>query len=425
MISSSMERPAAAQEGARPVFAAGVPGWLALLLGFLTAVGPISTDIYLPAFPAMEQSFHTTAGNVQFTLAIWFMGLAIGQLSVGPLADRYGRRMPLLVGNALYAAASAVCAFAPDVTTFSAARFVASIGASASLVVPTACVRDVVSDRAAGARMMSRLIMVMGVVPILAPMLGGLVVEFVSWRIIFWASAVYGVACVALVLWVLPETLPYQKRQSLSPITLLTRYVALLGDRGYSVYAMVTACSTFMSFSYLTAAPFVFVRLFHFSPLHFSMLFGVMAVFMIGASQVNGLLVGRVDPGRLLSGGVVLSVVGTVLMVGVSLWGGWYASPASKGYEVWLVIATMVLALAPTGIIFPNAMMMALADHPSQAGAASALAGTLQYVLGALAGVVVGLFAATSALPMAGCMCLGALMMLGMHMLRPTGRGGA
>lgn len=422
MTSSSVVRPPSAQEAVRPVFAEGIPGWFSLLLGFLTAVGPISTDIYLPAFPAMEQSFHTSAGNVQFTLAIWFVGLAIGQLSVGPLADRYGRRMPMLVGNLLYAAASAVCAFAPDVTTFSVARFVASVGASASLVVPTACVRDVVSDRAAGARMMSRLIMVMGVVPILAPMLGGLVVEFASWRLIFWASAVYGVVCVALVLWVLPETLPYQKRQALSPVTLVTRYVSLFWDRGYNTYAMITAFSTFMSFSYLTAAPFVFVQLFHFSPLHFSMLFGVMSVFMIGASQVNGLLVGRVDTGRLLHGAVAMSVLGTLLMVGVSIWGVWYAPAAYRQYEVWLVIGTMVLALAPTGIIFPNAMMMALADHPSQAGAASALAGTLQYVLGALAGVVVGQFAATSSLPMAGCMCFGALMMLCMHMFRPAVR---
>ncbi|MFT8783668.1 multidrug effflux MFS transporter [Acetobacter syzygii] len=419
---SSIAQSSAGQAATKPVFANGVPGWFSLLLGFLTAVGPISTDIYLPAFPAMEQSFHTSAGNVQFTLAVWFVGLAIGQLSVGPLADRYGRRMPLLVGNALYAVASAICAFAPDVTTFSVARFVASVGASASLVVPTACVRDVVSDRAAGARMMSRLIMVMGVVPILAPMLGGLVVEFVSWRIIFWASAVYGVVCVALVLWILPETLPYQKRQALSPMTLVTRYVTLLWDKGYGIYAMMTAFSTFMSFSYLTAAPFVFVQLFHFSPLHFSMLFGVMSVFMIGASQVNGLLVGRVDPGRLLYGAVAMAVLGTVLMVGVSVWSVWYASAASREYEVWLLIGTMVLALAPTGIIFPNAMTMALADHPAQAGAASALAGTLQYVLGALAGVVVGQFAATSSLPMAGCMCFGAVMMLCMHVFRPADR---
>jgi DHA1 family bicyclomycin/chloramphenicol resistance-like MFS transporter len=150
------------------------------------------------------------------------------------------------------------------------------------------------------------------------------------------------------------------------------------------------------------------------------MLFGVMSVFMIGASQVNGLLVGRVDPARLLHGAVALSVLGTVLMVGVSVWGCWYAPVAYRPYEVWLVIGTMVIALAPTGIIFPNAMMMALADHPAQAGAASALAGTLQYVLGALAGVLVGQFAATSSLPMAGCMGFGALMMLCMHTFRPA-----
>lgn len=415
-----MASPSAVRDAGTSFIGGRIPMWVPVLLGFLTAVGPISTDIYLPAFPAMEQTFHTSAGNVQFTLSIWFVGLAIGQITVGPLSDRFGRRSPMLIGNALYAVASAVCAFAPDITTFSIARFVASVGASASLVIPTACVRDMVPDRNAGARMMSQLVMVMGVVPILAPMLGGLVVEFVSWRIIFWASAAYGAICVALILFVLPETLPYDRRVALSPFTLVTRYVTLIRDRAFASHALITAFSTFMSFSYLTAAPFVFVQLFHFSPLHFSMLFGFFAVFMIGASQVNGLLVGRIDSSKLLMGAICLSVTGGILLVAVSLWSAWYAPPAWQPYEVWLVIAAMLLALAPTGIIFPNAMMGALADHPSLAGAASALAGTLQYVLGAVAGVVVGQFPAVSAIPMAGCMCCGAILMFLMGLLRPN-----
>ena len=141
---------------------------------------------------------------------------------------------------------------------------------------------------------------------------------------------------------------------------------------------------------------------------------------MIGASQVNGLLVGRIDSGKLLMGAICLSVTGGILLVAVSLWSAWYAPPAWQPYEVWLVIAAMLLALAPTGIIFPNAMMGALADHPSLAGAASALAGTLQYVLGAVAGVVVGQFPAVSAIPMAGCMCCGAILMFLMGLLRPN-----
>lgn len=416
MAFASVSRESAAQKNP---FENGVPGWVPLLLGFLTAVGPISTDIYLPAFPAMEQTFHTDAGNVQMTLSIWFVGLAMGQLSVGPLSDRFGRRGPMLVGNFVYAIASAVCAFAPDIATFTIARFVASIGASASLVVPTACVRDLVPDRNAGAKMLSRLVMVMGVVPILAPMLGGLVVAMTSWRVIFWASAAYGAICVLLVLWLLPETLPYQKRVALSPMTLVTRYLGLLRDRGFSAHALVTGFSTFMQFSYLTAASFVFIKMFGFSPLHFSMLFGVFSVFMIGASQVNGFLVGRIDSGKLLQGAVLVSVLGGAILLGLVIWGQWYAGPIWQHYQVWFIIAAMLVTLAPTGIIFPNAMMGALADHPSLAGAAAALAGTMQYVLGALAGVALGQFATTSALPMAACMFFGSLMMLLMCTFRP------
>lgn len=400
-------------------FENGVPGWVPLLLGFLTAVGPISTDIYLPAFPAMEETFQTDAGNVQMTLSIWFVGLALGQLSVGPLSDRFGRRGPMLVGNFIYAIASAVCAFAPDIVTFSIARFVASVGASASLVVPTACVRDLVPDRNAGAKMLSRLVMVMGVVPILAPMLGGLVVAMTSWRVIFWASAAYGAICVLLVLWLLPETLPFEKRVALSPMTLVTRYLTLLSDRGFSSHALVTGFSTFMQFSYLTAASFVFIKMFGFSPLHFSMLFGVFSVFMIGASQVNGLLVGRIDSSKLLQSAVCVSVLGGAVLLALVVWGQWYAGPTWQRYQVWFIIAAMLLTLAPTGIIFPNAMMGALADHPSLAGAAAALAGTMQYVLGALAGVALGQFSTTSALPMAACMFFGTLMMLLMCAFRP------
>lgn len=410
------------RESVSAIFPRGVPGWLPVLLGFLTAVGPISTDIYLPAFPAMEQSLHTSAGNVQMTLSIWFIGLAIGQMTMGPLADRYGRRWPMLAGNLIYGLASAVCAFAPDIITFSIARFIASLGASASLVIPTACVRDIVPDRNAGAKMMSQLVMVMGVVPILAPMLGGMVVAVTSWRIIFWASAVYGLLCVVLVLWVLPETLPYQKRVSLSPMTLVTRYLTLLRDRSFSSHALVTGFSTFMQFSYLTAASFVFIKIFGFTPFRFSMLFGIFSVFMIGASQLNGFLVGRIDSARLLVMAVLMSVLGSVLVVAVSLWGYWSASAEWRThYEVWLLIAAMVLTLAPTGFIFPNGMMGALADHPSLAGAAAALAGTMQYVLGALAGGMLGLFPTTSPLPMAGCMFFGTVMMLVMCAFRPGG----
>lgn len=404
-----------------------VPGWLPVLLGFLTAVGPISTDIYLPAFPAMVRSLHTSLSSVQMTLSIWFVGLAIGQLTVGPLSDRFGRRGPLIAGNAIFAISSAICAAAPDILTFSLARFVASVGASASLVIPTACVRDLVPDQREGAKMMSRLVMVMGVVPILAPMLGGIVVTFVSWRVIFWASAVYGLISVLLVWRVLPETLEADKRQRVSGITLITRYFTLLRHRGFVSHALISSFSTFLSFSYLTAASPIFINGFGFTPFHFSMLFGLFAVFMIGASQVNGALVSRFDPTIILTVAVAVSTFGSLALLAVSLWLGVHP-PMTTGLSasIGVVILTMLITLSPTGVIYPNATMGALADHAHMAGTASALTGTMQYIFGAVAGVLIGTLSAkgvlgdATPLPMAVGMVVGAVAMVACLPLRPA-----
>ncbi|GBQ25911.1 multidrug ABC transporter [Acetobacter estunensis NRIC 0472] len=406
-----------------------LPWWLPILLGFLTAAGPIATDIYLPAFPIMVKDLHTDLAGVQQTLSIWFIGLAIGQLTVGPMADRFGRRAPLIIGNLIFAFGSAVCAAAPDIYTFFGGRFVASLGASASLVIPTACVRDLVPDVRAGARMMSRLVMVMGVVPILAPMLGGVAVTFVSWRVIFWASTGYGVLCTLLVIRLLPETLAPDLRSRLSPISLVTRYVGLLKDRGFLSHALIVGFSTFMSFSYLTAASPVFINGFGFTPLHFSMLFGLFAIFMIGASQLNGMLVNHFSPERLLAAAVMLAAGGSLALLGVSLWvSGHMPLPPGISLEAVVTIGTMIVALGATGIIYPNAMMGALADHAKVAGAASALAGTMQYVFGALTGGLIGILSAQvfpregSPMPMTIGMLLGALMMVATLPLRPRGK---
>jgi DHA1 family bicyclomycin/chloramphenicol resistance-like MFS transporter len=167
-----------------------MPGWLPLLLGFLTAVGPLSTDMYLPAFPAIEAELGTRWGGVEGTLAAWFVGLAAGQMVQGTLADRLGRRPPLIAGTALYALASAGCALAPDMASLSIWRCAAAFGGAASAVIPRAVVRDL-ADGLAAARLMSRLMLVMGAAPVLAPSLGGLLLGAGGWRSIFWAAAAY------------------------------------------------------------------------------------------------------------------------------------------------------------------------------------------------------------------------------------------
>ncbi|WP_342627465.1 multidrug effflux MFS transporter [Nguyenibacter vanlangensis] len=410
---------------------AGFMSWIAILLGFLTAVGPVSTDIYLPAFPALEASLHAPAGSAEMTLAVWFVGLAVGQITMGPLSDRFGRRMPMLVGTLVYTLASVGCALSPGIVSFSTFRLIASLGASASLVIPSACVRDMSHGNEA-ARLMSRLVLVMGVVPILAPTLGGFVLAFTSWRSIFWASAAYGLVCTFLVARVLPETLDPANRSEFSPMALVSRYVLLVRDRGFITNALVAGFSAFMSFTYLSAAPSVFIHLFGFSPAQFGMLFGVFAVCMIGASQLNGMLVGRIDAARILGRSVGLAVLGTLAMTVVSIvmafamkGGAMKAGAMPHGLALVPLVLAMMLALGTTGIIGPNATVGAMADHPRLAGSASAFIGTLQYVLGAVAGAIVGMLPRTTPVPMAGVMLMGAVVMLMMVLLRPARRTSA
>ena len=413
----------AARSDDAPATASVAPpmNWIAILLGFLTAVGPVSTDIYLPAFPALEASLHAQAGSAEMTLAIWFVGLAIGQITMGPLSDRFGRRMPMLVGTLIYTLASVGCALAGDIWTFSSFRLLASLGASASLVIPSACVRDISYGNEA-ARLMSRLVLVMGVVPVLAPTIGGFVLSFTTWRSIFWASAAYGLVCTVLVARVLPETLPERERSILSPLALATRYVMLARDRGFITNAMIAGFGCFMSFTYLSAAPSVFIHLFGFTPAGFGMLFGVFAVCMIGASQINGVLVGRIDAGRILGMSVGTAVLGTVgmLVVSVVMAFAIRGGTTPHGLELVPLVLTMMVALGTTGIIGPNAAVGAMADHPRLAGSAAAFIGTLQYVLGAIAGAFVGMLPRTTPVPMAGVMLLGAIIMLVMVLLRPA-----
>ncbi|WP_240775336.1 MFS transporter [Neokomagataea tanensis] len=183
-----------------------IPAWLPLLLGALTAVGPVSTDIYLPAVPQMERDLHGAVGSGSLTMAAWVLGLAIGQISMGPLSDRFGRKLPLLVGMAGYTVGEIGCALSTDMTVMCVWRIFAAIMASAGLVVPNACIRDLtVGD--ASSKLMSRLTVIQGAVPILAPMLGGIALHYVDWRAIFWATVVFGAICTILVALCFPETL--------------------------------------------------------------------------------------------------------------------------------------------------------------------------------------------------------------------------
>jgi DHA1 family bicyclomycin/chloramphenicol resistance-like MFS transporter len=374
------------------------PSWLPALLGLLTAVGPISTDMYLPAFPAIEAAFGGRPGAAQVTLATWFVGLAIGQITQGTLSDRFGRRAPLILGMGLYTLASAGCALAPDLATLSSMRLLAALGGSAGMVIPRAMVRDVAEGHAA-ARLMGQLMLVMGVAPILAPALGGAVLSFADWHAIFWFGAGYGGICCAVVWWVLPDTLPRQSRVRHGPLAMLGGFGFILRERGFLSHALIGGAALFGLFAYLGGSPGVFIDRFHLSPTLYGMLFGGCAAGYILGTQINPRILPRFGAGRVLRTAIRVYLVATAVLLAVAV--------ANVG--PWYVVAVPVLVcMFSMGFVTPNATVGALARHPGRAGSASALMGTMQFCLGAVSGLLVGVLADGTARPMGALMFCGA-----------------
>lgn len=389
-----------------------MPRWLPLLLGFLTAVGPVSTDMYLPAFPAIEAELGTSRGSVGITLAAWFIGLAAGQLVQGTLADRLGRRAPLIAGTALYTVASIGCALAPDMATLAAWRCVAAFGGAASAVIPRAMVRDLADGHAAAA-LMSRLMLVMGAAPILAPTLGGLLLGAGGWRMIFWVCAAYGGLSCLLAWALLPETLPPERRVRRSAVTMLRDFVLIGRERGFITHALMGAATMFSVFTFISGAPAVYIEQFGVTPERFGLLFAASATGFIAASQANPWLLRRLGPDRvpayaLRASGVAVVVLGLAAFSGA---GGLMG-----------IVLPAVVALACTGLVFPNSAVGALSRHAGRAGSASALLGTLQFGCAAAGSALVGALADGTPRPMALLMLVGAAAALAAEALRPRQR---
>jgi DHA1 family bicyclomycin/chloramphenicol resistance-like MFS transporter len=363
--------------------------------------------MYLPAFPAMAREFHDIAAP-QYSLAAYFVGLAVGQMTQGALSDRMGRRVPLLAGLVIYTVASLGCALCWDVQSLVVFRFIAALGASAGVVIPRAMVRDL-ADGPAAAKMFSKLMLVMGVAPIAAPMLGSMVVLVGSWRVIFALCAFYGVVAVALTWWLLPDTLPLERRTRIGVVAVLLRYGAIFRERAFMTHALVAAFTSACLFAYLAATPQIFIGLYGWSAMGYAALFGVNSVAYIGYSQINPALVTRFGIAP------VITVASTgLLLVCVAL--AWLALAPHGPFAL---AGALLLSEGGFGLILPCAMVGALSRHQAHAGSASALMGTLQYSGGAVAGLAVGVLADGSARPMAGAMLLCACAVTLAASLRP------
>ncbi len=384
-----------------------IPGWLPILLGFLQAVGPISTDMYLPAFPAIEAAFHAPLGSAQITLGTWVLGLSVGQLLQGALSDRFGRRGPLLAGTLLYTAGSAACALSGGIASLSAWRFITAVGASASMVIPRAVVRDI-SEGHDSARLLSRLILVLGAAPILAPSLGGIVLAHGTWREIFWINAGYG-ALALLAASRLPDTLRPERRVRLGPGAMLGRYRHILFERGFLTHASMMASYAFALFAYLGGSPDVFMGRYRFDPPQYALVFGGVAATYIAASQLNMRVVRRYDLHGTLRRASTLYLV----LAGVVL-----ALAVADTRALWLGVG-LALTQGLTGFLNPTATVGALRHHAGHAGSASALLGTMQFLIGAAGGFLVGGLADGSAVPMAALILAGGIAAKIADRLRP------
>jgi DHA1 family bicyclomycin/chloramphenicol resistance-like MFS transporter len=353
---------------------------LVLVLGALVALGPLTIDMYLPALPAIEADLLTTPAAVQLTLTGTLFGLGVGQLVVGPVSDAIGRRRPLLAGIVLHVVASLLCVVAPTVGVLGALRVVQGLGIAAAAVVATAVVRDLFSGSDV-ARILSRLMLVIGVAPVLAPTLGGEVLRWTDWRGVFVALAAAGLALTVVAALALPESLPPERRLSGGVVGTIGVYGSLLRDRAFVGLVLVAGFSMAAVFGYVAGASFVFQQQYGMDEQRFGLVFGAGALGLIAATQLNVLLLRRYSPARILAVAMAAGSVAGLVLVVVAATG--FGGLAGFLVPLWTVVAMVGLSL-------PNAPALALAAHGDAAGTASALLGAVQFGVGALAAPLVG-----------------------------------
>ena len=372
---------------------------LIVVLGSVNAIGPLSIDMYLPAFPEITRALGTSASSVQLTLTACVAGLALGQLVFGPLSDRLGRKR-LLVGAMLtYAVASLLCASAPSVGALIALRFVQGLAGAGGIVIARAVVRDLHSG-AAAVRLFSSLMLVTGLAPILAPVVGGQLLALTSWEGIFITLAVLSSLIAVLAAVGLQETLPPERRSAAGLGRTVRTMGALLRDRSFLGHGLASGLTFGALFAYISGSSFVLQGIYGMSPQLYSLAFAMNGLGLIAASQVNARVVERVGPTRLLRRGIGCVVVSALaLLVVVSV----------GGLTVWAVLAPMFVIVSSLAFVLPNATALALADHPSVAGTASALLGVIQFMVGAIAAPLVGVAGPDTAVPMGVVMALLAL----------------
>ena len=380
-------------------FRSGLPGWL-ILMGALTAIGPFAIDMYLPAFPTIAANLGVPRGDVERTLAAYLIGLALAQVFYGPMADRYGRKPPLLVGLALFMVASLGCALSGSVEALTGWRVVQAMGGAAGIVIPRAVIRDHYETHEA-ARALSLLMLIMGLAPILAPLIGAQLLAITSWRSLFWVMLAGGAMLMAAVLKIMKESLAPDRVVPLRWDTILRNYRGLFAHRGFMAHSLAGGFGQAGMFAYIIGSPRVFIELYGVPPQYYGLLFGTNALSLIVCSQISARLLRTYTPRQLQRRALTSLACASLAPVALTL-GGWMTLP--------LLMLCLIAYMGSQGFVNPNSAALALAEQGKRLGAASALLGTLQLSCGALAGFAVSAWQTDSALPLtttlAVCACL-------------------
>ncbi|WP_223857654.1 multidrug effflux MFS transporter [Sphingobacterium micropteri] len=369
-----------------------------LILGLLSAIGPFSIDMYLPAFETIALDFETTIEHIQLSLTAFFIGIAFGQLIYGPLLDKFGRKKPLLIGLVIYMVASILCAYTKEPNHLIFLRFIQALGSCSGMVASRAMVRDIFEPREA-AKVFSMLMLVIGISPILAPSVGAFVLTNFDWHIIFIILALLALLIFLGVIFILPESYQGNKKMSLHPKYIITDFWQVFRNPTFLLYAAVGGFASSGLYAYLSGSPFVLQQLFGLSEAQYGAAFALVASSLIVATQLNRVFLNKWNSEGISKKASLLQASVGILLVAITLVGG---------MNLYILLVLICLFLCSQGFIFPNTSALALAPFSRLAGIASALLGCIQMALGALTSASVSYFHNGSMVPMVAVMCASA-----------------
>ncbi|WIY61523.1 multidrug effflux MFS transporter [Bacillus arachidis] len=363
--------------------------WMILVLGTLTAIGPLSIDMYLPSLPKLTNDLQTNASLAQLTLTACLLGLSVGQLFVGSISDIYGRRKPLIIALIMYVVSSLLCAVAPSIWSLVLLRFLQGASGSAGIVISRAMVRDMYSGSEM-TKFFSLLMLVNGAAPILAPIIGGQLLQFTSWRGVFIVLGTISIFMLVSATFVLRETLPLEERETGGLVGTLATYRNLRKDRLFMGYALSQGLVSAAMFAYISGSPFVLQNIYGASPQEFSVFFAINGIGIIIASQITGRLAGKLSEKTLFVAGIGIAAAGGIsllltIVLGIGLIG---------------VLCSLFLVVSSVGVVSTTGFSLAMKNQKQAAGTASALLGLLQFISGALVAPLVGIGGSNTALPM-------------------------